>query len=338
MIETVDLWFSYRSENVLKGVNFRAERGEVTVLLGRNGAGKSTLLMHLNGLLKPDRGEVRIDGKAVEYTKKGLIELRRRVGFVFQNPDDQIVAPTVWQEVAFGPQNAGIYDENVLKESLRLMGLEGYESRLCNTLSGGEKKRLTIASVLAMDPDYIIMDEPTAGLDGFGLKDMVRTVKNLRREGKSLIISTHDLDFAMEIADRFVILDRGRVIYEGDQLDFSLAEKCGIRLGYLRGDIVVVPHDAEIPDGDFDFIAVMGKSARNRLMALGIEADINSASLERAILRALSGNSVMLVCSRSMLGVVLREAKNFPVRLRVVDSGEVAEGIESGRVAVDGGN
>ncbi len=338
MIETVNLWFSYRSEDVLRGVNFRAERGEVTVLLGRNGAGKSTLLMHLNGLLRPNRGEVRVDGKAVEYTRKGLIELRRRVGFVFQNPDDQIVAPTVWQEVAFGPQNAGIYDEEVLKRSLKAMGLEGYENRLCNTLSGGEKKRLTIASVLAMEPDYIIMDEPTAGLDGFGLRDMVRTVKNLRKEGKSLIISTHDLDFAMEIADRFVILEKGRVIYEGDQLDFSLAERCGIRLGYLRGDLVVVPHDADIPDSEFDFIAVMGKSARDRLAALGIEADINSASLERAILRALSGSSVMLVCSRSMLGVVLREAGNFPVRLRVVEGGGVEGGAESEQLLADRGS
>ncbi len=337
MIETVDLWFSYRDREVLKGVNFLAEKGEVTILLGRNGAGKSTLLMHLNGLLKPKRGEVRVDGKRVDYSRKGLIELRKRVAFVFQNPDDQIIAPTVWQEVAFGPQNVGEYDESAVSEALKEMGLDGYESRLCNTLSGGEKKRLTIASVLAMNPDYIIMDEPTAGLDGFGLKDMVEVVKKLRNDGKSLIISTHDLDFAMEVADRFVILDGGRIVFESEHLDFDLAERCGVRLGYLRGTLTVVPHDCQIPEGDFDFVAVMGRSARERLASLGMEADITSASLERTILRAISGNSVLLVCSRSMLGVVEREARNFPVRLKVADGSEVEGGAESRQLLADRG-
>ncbi len=336
MIETVNLWFSYRNRDVLKGVDFRAEKGEVTVLLGRNGAGKSTLLMHLNGLLRPKKGEIRVDGERVEYSRRGLIKLRRKVAFVFQNPDDQIVAPTVWQEVAFGPLNAGIYDEERIRLALNAMGLEGYENRLCNTLSGGEKKRLTIASVLAMDPEYIIMDEPTAGLDGFGLRDMVETIRRLKEDGKSLVISTHDLDFAMEIADRFVILDGGRIIFEGEQLDLSLAERCGIRLGYVRGNLVVVPHDSEIPEGEFDFIAVMGRSARERISELGIEADITSASLERAILRALSGNSVMLVCSRSMLKVVEREARNFPVRFRVLDSAGIEEVDAGERISVDG--
>lgn len=337
VIETVDLWFSYRDRDVLRGVNFRAERGEVTVLLGRNGAGKSTLLMHLNGLLRPKKGEVRVDGRRVEYSRKGLVELRKKVAFVFQNPDDQIISPTVWQEVAFGPQNVGTYDEELVRDALRAMRLEGYENRLCNTLSGGEKKRLTIASVLAMDPDYIIMDEPTAGLDGFGLKDMVETVHRLRRDEKSLIISTHDLDFAMEVADKFVILDGGKIVFEGEQLDFELAEKCGIRLGYIRGDLTVVPHDCEIPSAEFDFVAVMGSSARERLAQLGIEADITSASLERSILRAMSGNSVLLVCSRSMLKVVEREARNFPVRLRIL-SGKVERGVEDGRILADRSN
>lgn len=331
MIETIDLWFSYRDMDVLRGVNFRAEKEEVTVILGRNGAGKSTLLMHLNGLLRPKKGEVRVDGRRVEYSKRGLIELRKKVGFVFQNPDDHIISPTVWQEVAFGPQNAGIYDEERLRQALKAMGLEGYENRLCNTLSGGEKKKLTIASVLAMDPDYIIMDEPTAGLDGFGFRDMVKTVRDLRKKGKSLIISTHDLDFAMEVADRFVILDDGKVVFEGERLDFELAEKCGVRFGHLRGELTVIPHDSEIPDAEFDFVAVMGRSARERLAELGIEADITSASLERAILRAIGGNSVLLVCSRDMLRVVEREANNFPVRLKVLDSKKLKKDVVASR-------
>jgi len=107
VIKTVDLWFSYGRDPVLKGVDFRAERGEVTILLGRNGAGKSTLLMHLNGLLRPLKGEIYIDGMRVSHDKRSLMELRRKVGYVFQNPDDQIIAPTVWQDVAFGPKTSG---------------------------------------------------------------------------------------------------------------------------------------------------------------------------------------------------------------------------------------
>ncbi|MEM4156517.1 MAG: ATP-binding cassette domain-containing protein, partial [Archaeoglobaceae archaeon] len=141
MIETIDLWFSYADREVLKGVNFRAKRGEVTVLMGKNGAGKTTLLLHLNGLLKPKKGEVILDGSKIEYNKKSLLELRKRVSIVFQNPDEQIIAPTVWQEVAFGPANAGIALEKV-EEALKLVGLEGYEKRCCSQLSGEGTKRL----------------------------------------------------------------------------------------------------------------------------------------------------------------------------------------------------
>jgi cobalt/nickel transport system ATP-binding protein len=321
MIETRDLWFAYSNNTVLKGVNFRAQKGEVTILLGKNGAGKSTLLMHLNGLLKPLKGEVWVDGAKVRYDKQSLMELRRKVGFVFQNPDDQIIAPTVWQDVAFGPKNLGIEDDRIVEEALKAVGLEGYENRLCNGLSGGEKKRVAIAGVLAMKPEYIIMDEPTAGLDGVGLKSMVELVEKLRREGKTLIISTHDLDFATEIGDKFVMLSDGRIVYEGDSIDYSLAEECGIRLGIFgrRRELVVIPHTSPIPELHPDFVAVMGRNARQKLEDEGLEADILTASLERSILRAISGNTVLLVCSQEMLDVVRREALNFPIKLRIVD-------------------
>jgi len=331
MIETRNLWFSYRDNPVLKGVNFRAGRGEVTILLGRNGAGKSTLLMHLNGLLKPLKGEVYVDGVKVRYDKRSLKELRRKVGFVFQNPDDQIIAPTVWQDVAFGPKNLGFGDDEVLRnvsDALSAVGLKGYESRLCNGLSGGEKKRVSIAGVLAMQPEYIIMDEPTAGLDGTGLKNMVELVEELREEGKTLIISTHDLDFAKEVGDKFVILSEGRIVYEGDEIDYGLAEEHGIRLGFFggTGELIVVPHTSPIPEIQVDFVAVMGRNARRRLEEEGIEADILTASLERSILRAMGGSTVLLVCSQEMLDAVEREARNFPIRLRVLDGGITGAG------------
>lgn len=330
MIETRDLWFSYRNHSVLRGVNFRAEREEVTVLLGRNGAGKSTLLMHLNGLLKPLKGEIFVDGVKVRYDRRSLRELRRKVGFVFQNPDDQIVAPTIWQDVAFGPRNLGMGEEEVeeiVREALRAVGLEGYEKRLCNGLSGGEKKRVSIAGVLAMGPDYILMDEPTAGLDGPGFRNMVELVEELKRRSKTLIISTHDMDFAVEVGDRFVILSEGRVVYEGDEIDYGVAEEHGIRLGFFgrTGELVIVPHTSSIPEIHPDFVAVMGRSARKRLEEEGIEADILTASLERSILRALSGDTVLMVCSYEMLDVVKREARSFPIRVRVLDSVEKKE-------------
>ncbi|MEM1577120.1 MAG: ABC transporter ATP-binding protein [Archaeoglobaceae archaeon] len=228
MIETINLWFSYADREVLKGVNFRAKRGEVTVLMGKNGAGKTTLLLHLNGLLKPKKGEVRIDGSKIEYNKKSLLELRKRVSIVFQNPDEQIIAPTVWQEVAFGPANAGIALEKV-EEALKLVGLEGYEKRLCSQLSGGEKKRLSIADAIAMDPEFVILDEPTAGLDQLGFDAIVELIEKLRNAGKGIIIATHDFDLAKRVGDRFYYLEDGRIVYEGESLNFELARKIGIR-------------------------------------------------------------------------------------------------------------
>lgn len=315
-----DLWFSYGDREVLKGVNMDVKRGEAVILLGRNGAGKSTLLMHLNGLLRPERGKIIVDGEEVKYSRDFLKRLRKKVGFVFQNPDDQIIAPTVWQDVAFGPENLGIRDDEKIKEILKSLGLEGYENRLCSQLSGGEKKRVAIAGVLAMEPDYIVMDEPTSGVDGVGLREIVAIVEKLKGDGKGLVISTHDLDFARAVGDRFLILEGGRIIHDEDWIDYSLAEICGIRTWISGGEVVLVPHDSKIPDvEDFDFVAVMGESARKRLELDGIEADITSAVMERSFLRAVGGSRVLLICSRSMVEVVKRESRAYPVKITFSD-------------------
>ncbi len=319
-METVDLRFGYGDVEILRGVNFRAEKGEVTILMGRNGAGKTTLLKHLNGLLKPHSGYVLVDSEKVRYDRKSLIELRRKVVYVFQNPDDQIVAPTVWQDVAFGPVNLGIEGAELKKlvsKSLETVGLEGYEKRLCSTLSGGEKKRLAVASALAMNPDYVIMDEPTAGVDGFGLKAMIEIIEMLRNEGKGIVVSTHDVDLAKAVGDRFSFMDSGRIVWEGDRLNYSLAIKLGIRT-YAFGKLFVLPHSLfqEVPD--VDFVGVMGGKAREVVEREGIEPDITSVVLERCILRAVEGHSVLLVCSDEMVNVVLREAEKFPVQIELM--------------------
>lgn len=228
-IRTEDLTFQYGDRAVLCGVDFNAERGDVTVVLGRNGAGKSTLLKQFNGLLEPDDGQVFVDGTPVQYDGESLEWLRTRVGFVFQQPDDQLIAPTVRQDVAFGPTNVGTHDETKVDAALAHVGLKGYGDRLCHSLSNGEKKRVALAGVLAMDPDYVVMDEPTAGLDGDGTGRIVSLIESLSDRGITLVISTHHVGFAREIGDTLVVLEDGTMDYRSDTIDRETAAIYGLR-------------------------------------------------------------------------------------------------------------
>lgn len=229
MIETENLHFGYEDRRVLRGIDFTAESGAVTVLLGRNGAGKSSLLKQFNGLLEPDRGHVAVDGRRIEYDDELLTAVRRRVGFVFQRPDDQIVAPTVGQDVAFGPANLGDDAEANVAWALSRVGLDGYEDRLCNRLSNGERKRVALAGVLAMNPDYVVLDEPTAGLDGDGTRALVDLIRGLTADGITFVVSTHYPGFASAVGDAFTILDEGEIVYRGETLDGVSAERFGLR-------------------------------------------------------------------------------------------------------------
>jgi cobalt/nickel transport system ATP-binding protein len=229
VIETVDLGFAYGDRTVLRAVDFTAATGEVTVLLGRNGAGKSTLLKQFNGLLTPDTGYVRIDGTRVAYDDEALRSLRRRVGFVFQRPDDQLVAPTVRQDVAFGPANHPDVPAENVDWALSRVGLDGYGDRLCSRLSNGERKRVALAGVLALDPDYVVLDEPTAGLDGDGARALVDLIDDLTEEGLTFVISTHYPGFASAVGDAFAVLDDGRIAYRDRTLADVPAEEFGLR-------------------------------------------------------------------------------------------------------------
>lgn len=289
MIETNDLWFSYGDREVLKGVNFKAKQSEVTVIMGRNGAGKTTLLLHLNGLLKPKKGEVRLNGTKVEYDKKSLFELRKRVALVFQNPDDQIIAPTVWEEVAFGPMNAGLSLENVEK-ALKLVGLEGYEDRLCGQLSGGEKKRLSIADAIAMDPDFVILDEPTAGLDQLGFDSTVELILRLKKLGKGVVVATHDFELAERVGDSFYYIEAGKIVYEGNRPNYELAKKLGIR---SYGGKIIISSNAE-RSGELTFR--LNWNSRGELAEKILEA----------ILKAYNGKDVVLVFEDGFIEKVRR--------------------------------
>ncbi|WP_457612463.1 ATP-binding cassette domain-containing protein [Methanocaldococcus sp.] len=223
ILETKDLYFSYPDgTEVLKGINFKAKKGEMIALLGPNGVGKTTLFLHFNGILRPTKGEVLLKGKPIRYDKKSLLEVRRTVGIVFQNPDDQIFAPTVKDDVAFGPLNLGLPKEEVerrVKEALKAVGLEGIEDKPPHHLSGGQKKRVAIAGILAMNPEVMILDEPTAGLDPLGASKIMKLLYNLNKKGITIIISTHDVDLVPVYADRVYIMYDGKILKEGKTKD-----------------------------------------------------------------------------------------------------------------------
>ncbi len=236
VLEARDIRYRYpRGREAIKGISFHFRRGEKIALVGPNGAGKSTLLQMFNGMLRPDSGMMLFDNKPMEYDRATLRELRRKVGFVLQNPDRQIIAPTVYQDVAFGPTNLGCSEAEVkeaVTTALRHAGLSGFERRPPHQLSGGEKKRVAIAGVLAMDPDVLVFDEPTSGLDPSGSEDLMELLDELNHEGKTIVISTHDVELAYEWADRAILLADGQIIKE-DVPDVAFGNTKFVRMAHL---------------------------------------------------------------------------------------------------------
>jgi cobalt/nickel transport system ATP-binding protein len=231
VVEVQDLWFSYDKKKwVLKGIDMELRRGEKTVLVGSNGSGKTTLLLHVNGLLIPDKGKVKVLGKSLSYTKKALTEVRKRVGIVFQNPDDQIVAPIVFQDVALGPVNLGLRDEDVKKRvnrALNGINIENLRDRKTHELSEGEKKKVAIAGILAMEPEILVLDEPTSGLDPESSKDLITTIDNLYEQNDTMVVfvATHDVELAYEWADRVMVLREGEIVKSGKPYEVLGDEK-----------------------------------------------------------------------------------------------------------------
>ncbi len=207
--------YSYEGsrEEALRGVDFKIGHGEKVALLGPNGAGKSTLLLHTDGLLLPASGEVVVCGMPVE--RKTLADVRRRVGMVFQNPDDQLFMPTVEEDVAFGPLNMGLDAGEVemrISAAMRAVGAEGLRKRSPMQLSGGQKRAVALAAVLAMRPQILVLDEPTANLDGRTRRSLMSV---LGRIDSTCIIATHDLAMARALCTRAIVMDEGRVVADG---------------------------------------------------------------------------------------------------------------------------
>lgn len=228
-VDVRDLSYRYPDgTEALRGVTFRITHGEAVAIIGANGAGKSTLLQHLNGIIVPTQGSVTIGD--IPVSSGTLEQIRRSVGFVFQDSDDQLFMPTVLEDVAFGPLNLGLSPQDArerARAALEEVGLAGLEGKSPWHLSGGEKKRVAIATVLALSPDILVMDEPTSGLDPHARRQLMTL---LSRFTHTRIIATHDLDMVLELCDRVVVLADGRIHADGPPReifrDRDLLDRC----------------------------------------------------------------------------------------------------------------
>jgi cobalt transport protein ATP-binding subunit len=213
-VEVENIFFSYPDGNeVLKGLSCNILAGEKVALIGPNGAGKSTFMKHLNGVELPAKGRIAIDGMQVK--RENLKKIRRKVGMVFQDPDDQLFCPTVFDDVAFGPLNLGLSKNEIhsrVEMSLELVGLTGFEARSSFHLSFGERKRLALATVLSYQPDILVFDEPSSNMDPVNRRKLI---KWLQASDKTILLCTHDLDFALDVCSRCLILTDGRIVANG---------------------------------------------------------------------------------------------------------------------------
>lgn len=236
-LSTENLSFTYPDgTQALKNINIEIEKGEKVAIIGPNGAGKSTLFSHFNGLTEPTSGCVKIEGKPISFEKDELLKVRQKVGIVFQDPNDQLFAPTVKEDIAFGPMNLGLsYDEveKRVEDALKMVGMENYEDKTPHHLSGGQQKRIAIAGIIAMKPELMILDEPTAGLDPDGVEKVLNIMNQLNEEGITLIISSHDIDMISKYADKIFVLYNGEIIESGNKnkifSDMELLKKAHLR-------------------------------------------------------------------------------------------------------------
>lgn len=276
ILEAKDLCHRYPrlDSNTLDMINLKVFKGERVAVLGANGAGKSTLFKHLNGILRPLSGEVLVKGEKI--TKKNVRMCRETVGIVFQNPDDQVLAPSVEEDIAFGPINMGLSREEVenrVTEALKMVGLTGFEERAPHHLSGGQKKLVAIAGILAMRPEVIVLDEPTAGLDPLSSMRILGLIMKMNRElGITLLLSTHDVDVVPYFAERVFVLHHGRLEADGSPEEiFSNSEL--LRKAHLR-----LPRVAEV----FEMLQQEG---------LKINIQITAETARDEILRVISSET-----------------------------------------------
>ena len=250
ILEVQDLHYAYNDEkHALNGVSLQIREGEKIAVLGANGAGKSTFFLSINGVLRPHRGEIFYRGELI--TKKKLNYLRKNVGIVFQDADNQIIASTVVGEVSFGPMNLKLPREEVLRrvdKALSYMNITEFRDRPPHYLSGGEKKRVSIADIIAMESEVIVFDEPTAALDPLNAQMLEEVLAKMGAEGRTILLSTHDVDFAWRWAERIIVFHQGKVIADDTPLRVFQQEDL-LRRANLKHPMLFDVYDALVKKG-----------------------------------------------------------------------------------------
>jgi cobalt/nickel transport system ATP-binding protein len=273
LLEIKNLYFGYDKKQVLKNISLSIAKGEKIAVMGSNGAGKSTFFLNINGVLKPDKGEIILKGKKINARKSKL--LHRSVGFVFQDADSQIIASDVESEISFGPINLGLSTDEVIKRvdsAVNYLSLEDLRHRAPHYLSGGEKKRVTIADILAMESEILIFDEPMAALDPVNADNVENILQRLHQDGKTLIIATHDVDFAYRFAERIILFCNGEIIADGTPFEI-FNKKAEMEQAHLKKPAMmsiwetlinegIVPKDNNYPltPKEFEYFLSKGRS------------------------------------------------------------------------------
>ena len=266
VIEALDVSYTYdgNDERALDGLNLKIRRGTKVAFMGGNGSGKSTFFLCLNGIRRKKKKKIRIDGKAIEYTRKGLLEVRGRVGIVFQEPDDQLFSASVYEEISFGILNLGADEETARSEVesvIEELEITPFQDRPAHALSGGQKKQVAIADILVMHPEVMILDEPAAALDPKHTRKVQQIVDRLTEKGITVLMATHDIDYAYSWADEIVLMHRGKVIRQGTPFEVcsdrealkaaSLEVPAVLRMHERLKEKGLVPQDAA-PPGNID--------------------------------------------------------------------------------------
>lgn len=257
ILEVRDLHYKYIDEtHALRGLTLGIKHGKTTAILGGNGAGKSTLFLCLNGIFKPTSGEVLFKGFPLDYSRKGLKDLRKSVGIVFQDPDNQLFSASVYQDISFGAVNMKLPEDEIRRRVMTAMertGISHLKDKPTHCLSFGQKKRVAIAGILVMEPEVLVLDEPTAGLDPMGVSEIMKLLREIQKElGLSVVISTHDIDIVPLYCDYAYVMEQGQIIIEGTPKEiFTQPDKIrsvGLRLPRI-GHLMEILKDKD----DFNF-------------------------------------------------------------------------------------
>lgn len=259
IIEAENLCYTYdgNDERALDRMNLKIRRGRKVAFLGGNGSGKSTFFLCLNGIRRPDDGRILIDGTPVKYTRKGLLDLRRKVGVVFQEPDDQLFCASVYQEISFGIMNLGADEAEAEREVERVieeLGITPFQERPAHALSGGQKKLVAIADILVMHPEVMILDEPTAALDPKHTRIVQNIISKLTERGITVLMATHDMDYAYGWADEIVLMHEGKVLRSGSPAevcsDMQALEKTNLEMPSVLRLYEIMKEKGILPSGD----------------------------------------------------------------------------------------